>query len=205
MGGRYRALLYLRGLQPPYRHHLVGGQRFDSRLGNGHRRDRIAQRVEHLEYTAAFTSRRMLYMIDEIRDVTGTQPVPALPDGEHPHQPAVAMDGTAGGKHSISPQWPWMALRAGIQSGRRDSNPRHPAWEASALPTELRPRNFAFPLYPIRPAGATGRPSPRLVPGNPADHMPCDVAMDTIGQSFPSSANLHLPIASRSRSGRFTT
>jgi hypothetical protein len=28
------------------------------------------------------------------------------------HQPAVAMDGTAGVKHSISPQWPWMALRA---------------------------------------------------------------------------------------------
>ncbi len=26
------------------------------------------------------------------------------------------------------------------KSGRRDSNPRHPAWEASALPTELRPR-----------------------------------------------------------------
>lgn len=25
------------------------------------------------------------------------------------------------------------------KSGRRDSNPRHPAWEASALPTELRP------------------------------------------------------------------
>jgi hypothetical protein len=25
-------------------------------------------------------------------------------------------------------------------SGRRDSNPRHLAWEASALPTELRPR-----------------------------------------------------------------
>jgi hypothetical protein len=27
-----------------------------------------------------------------------------------------------------------------IKSGRRDSNPRHPAWEASALPTELRPQ-----------------------------------------------------------------
>jgi hypothetical protein len=26
------------------------------------------------------------------------------------------------------------------QSGRWDSNPRHLAWEASALPTELRPR-----------------------------------------------------------------
>ena len=27
-----------------------------------------------------------------------------------------------------------------IQSGRWGSNPRHPAWEAGALPTELRPR-----------------------------------------------------------------
>jgi hypothetical protein len=63
-------------LQPPYRHHLVSGQRFGSRLGNGHRRDRIAQSVERFEYTVAFASGRMLYMIDEIRDVTGTQPVP---------------------------------------------------------------------------------------------------------------------------------
>ena len=27
-------------------------------------------------------------------------------------------------------------------SGRRDSNPRHPAWKARALPTELHPRCF---------------------------------------------------------------
>src|SRR5947209_18601442 len=31
--------------------------------------------------------------------------------------------------------------RTYAQSGRRDSNSRHPAWEASALPTELRPRS----------------------------------------------------------------
>ena len=37
--------------------------------------------------------------------------------------------------HRISP-----AFRQKKKSGRRDSNPRHPAWEASALPTELRPR-----------------------------------------------------------------
>ena len=29
-------------------------------------------------------------------------------------------------------------------SGRRDSNPRHSAWEADTLPTELRPRNGTF-------------------------------------------------------------
>src|SRR6476661_5255149 len=29
----------------------------------------------------------------------------------------------------------------GEWSGRRDSNPRHPAWKASALPTELLPLN----------------------------------------------------------------
>ncbi len=27
-----------------------------------------------------------------------------------------------------------------FQSGQRDSNPRHSAWEADALPTELRPQ-----------------------------------------------------------------
>ena len=39
-------------------------------------------------------------------------------------------------------------------SGRRDSNPRHLAWEASALPTELRPR-WGGILAPqeIRPCG----------------------------------------------------
>jgi hypothetical protein len=37
-------------------------------------------------------------------------------------------------------------LRAFLWSGRWDSNPRHLAWEASALPTELRPRS----LHPSR-------------------------------------------------------
>ena len=32
-----------------------------------------------------------------------------------------------------------------VLSGRRDSNPRHPAWEASALPTELRPLRLSLP------------------------------------------------------------
>jgi hypothetical protein len=31
------------------------------------------------------------------------------------------------------------AILRGIWSGRRDSNPRHPAWKARALPTELLP------------------------------------------------------------------
>ena len=35
-------------------------------------------------------------------------------------------------------------FRRNKKSGRRDSNPRHPAWEASALPTELRPRVPVF-------------------------------------------------------------
>ena len=37
-----------------------------------------------------------------------------------------------------------------IESGRRGSNPRHPAWEAGALPTELLPQNV--PCCPRRPA-----------------------------------------------------
>lgn len=39
------------------------------------------------------------------------------------------------------------------QSGRRDSNPRHQAWKASALPTELLPRS------PMLPAEATSGPA----------------------------------------------
>src|SRR5581483_8530704 len=36
-------------------------------------------------------------------------------------------------------------LTRGVKkSGRRDSNPRHPAWEASALPTELRPQDCSY-------------------------------------------------------------
>ena len=29
-------------------------------------------------------------------------------------------------------------------SGRRDSNPRPPAWEADALPTELHPQKYIY-------------------------------------------------------------
>jgi hypothetical protein len=39
-----------------------------------------------------------------------------------------------------SPSWPRCPERLPL-SGRRGSNPRHLAWEASALPTELRPRS----------------------------------------------------------------
>ena len=33
---------------------------------------------------------------------------------------------------------------SGVVSGKRDSNPRPPAWEASALPTELLPQSRAY-------------------------------------------------------------
>ena len=75
-----------------------------------------------------------------------------------------------------------------IKSGRRDSNPRHPAWEASALPTELRPRTaqsladifrmhegpsavaFKGPLPPAlaRPAGLA---APAATAGGEAGHV----------------------------------
>lgn len=78
---------------------------------------------------------------------------------------AAARSGCSAGRLARSGRlgrWPWARLgrrsgsragrasrtracrdqfRHGEKSGRRDSNPRHPAWEASALPTELRPRN----------------------------------------------------------------
>ena len=44
-----------------------------------------------------------------------------------------------------------------IKSGRPDSNRRHPAWEASTLPTELRPHIFAPLSLPARDALASGR------------------------------------------------
>ncbi len=33
-----------------------------------------------------------------------------------------------------------LIINNSFQSGRRDSNPRHSAWEADTLPTELRPQ-----------------------------------------------------------------
>src|ERR1041384_7746509 len=73
--------------------------------------------------------------------------------------------------------------RTVFASGRRDSNPRQPAWKAGALPAELRqhglrsiPSAWAFDLSPclfglplgsiprspwISSAGATSRPLPR--------------------------------------------
>ena len=38
------------------------------------------------------------------------------------------------------------------ESGRRGSNPRHPAWEAGALPTELLPRDAVQPTVHVKGA-----------------------------------------------------
>ena len=46
--------------------------------------------------------------------------------------------------------WPWAARpNTPLKSGRRDSNPRQPAWKAGALPTELHP-----PVHPGAPIRA---------------------------------------------------
>ena len=42
-----------------------------------------------------------------------------------------------------------MEMGEGILSGRRGSNPRPPAWEASALPTELLPRFGGAKVFTI--------------------------------------------------------
>ena len=62
-----------------------------------------------------------------------------------------ALEGSAGARSPSSKNLPESEMprnpvlhacfRQKKKSGRRDSNPRHPAWEASALPTELRPQN----------------------------------------------------------------
>src|SRR5688572_17289313 len=50
------------------------------------------------------------------------------------------------------------------ESGRRGSNPRHQAWKACALPTELLPRSFRLPT-PDRPFRGPMHPSlPERVP-----------------------------------------
>src|SRR5688500_10166023 len=41
-------------------------------------------------------------------------------------------------------------------SGRRDSNPRHPAWKAGTLPAELHPPFGSTPTRPL-PDGGEGR------------------------------------------------
>jgi hypothetical protein len=56
-----------------------------------------------------------------------------------------------------------------IQSGRRDSNPRHQAWKASALPTELLPRllSLSAPLPPDKRPRSTRHQS-----AAPTTHLP---------------------------------
>ncbi len=51
------------------------------------------------------------------------------------------------------------------KSGRRDSNPRHPAWEATPLPTELRPHSTETSRN--LPAWTAGRPLAQVsqIPG----------------------------------------
>jgi hypothetical protein len=46
------------------------------------------------------------------------------------------------------------------QSGRWDSNPRHLAWEASALPTELRPRALDSTRVSALPSAADASSTP---------------------------------------------
>ena len=48
----------------------------------------------------------------------------------------------------------YMKWISGVVSGKRGSNPRPPAWEASALPTELLPQQFD---YTLRKCGADTR------------------------------------------------
>ena len=51
-----------------------------------------------------------------------------------------------------------MKLLVRIWSGRRDSNPRHPAWKAGALPAELHPRDcFVVGREGFEPSKAGGR------------------------------------------------
>ena len=81
------------------------------------------------------------------------------------------------------------SLRRSGWSGRRDSNPRHPAWKAGALPAELRPPRSPFPVTcsprELRPSGGEGRIRTFEGPG-PSD-LQSD-AFDRFATSPPAAA-----------------
>ena len=49
----------------------------------------------------------------------------------------------------------YMKWISGVVSGKRGSNPRPPAWEASALPTELLSQGYHLSRYPDSNRGPT--------------------------------------------------
>src|SRR5579863_7203961 len=85
----------------------------------------IMQRAGHEDFA---TTQIYIRTAEAVRDGFGT-PFPSLPPRSFDPRSVLGQ--------SLAPR----ALRSAESlSGTRDSNPRHPAWEAGTLPTELVPR-----------------------------------------------------------------
>src|SRR5690625_988106 len=84
-----------------------------------------------------------LELVDGIEP--STSPLPRECSTTELHEPTPAALSLPGGL-------PANAIKHLGWSGRRDSNPRHSAWEADALPTELLPHSAGSPL--LRRLGA---------------------------------------------------
>jgi hypothetical protein len=105
---------------------------------------------------------------------------PAAPRGERELIAVIAVTPETEGVPKSLKKW----------SGRRDSNPRRPAWEAGILPL-----NYSrVPLFPLLDCPARISPLSRLVytrPCNPSRTMGSDRKMDSKTDSKPEEANTH--------------
>ena len=75
---------------------------------------------------------------------TGIEPVTSSVSGKRATAAPIARNRKSGHVHCVQ-----MGSHVGEESGRRDSNSRHPPWQGGALPAELRPH---MKHVPVRPA-----------------------------------------------------
>jgi hypothetical protein len=108
--------------------------------------------------------------IEKLHEVSPASRAAAVTDASH-HSPVIRSD--AQRLPSRSSCRGDLRFRQGFWSGTRDSNSRHPAWEAGTLPTELVPQRDRFVTFAH--AGVNGRkrngpgpPREAWSPGRPA-------------------------------------
>src|SRR5438067_445551 len=97
----------------------------------------------------------------------------------------------------ILPSLQILWLNRVTKSGRRDSNPRHPAWEASALPTELHPLVGADAVGAVSNSNNRSRGLARRQIGSSLSFM-----FQVSGSKFVRCAALHAPYTFGSQPGR---
>jgi hypothetical protein len=72
---------------------------------------------------------------------TGIEPVTSSVSGKRATAAPIALN-------RKNPEWNFVNLLV-EESGRRDSNSRHPPWQGGALPAELRPHMKSLPAGPV--------------------------------------------------------